>query len=290
MANIKDLKKKIKSTKGTYKITSAMKLVSAAKLAKAQQLILNARPYAKELESTLRDVSALVQEYSHDYLKDNHENHKSALLVISSDKGLCGGYNSQLAKEVKSFLTNNPEEKFSVYFIGKKVKEIIYKDVEVTKQYSFEKSEPTFKEMSEVGKELADLFVAGEVGKIYVAYNHFNSVISFDSTFKKILPMTLDKKAAKELKKEFPFDFKYEPGVEELLDELIPEAYIEILYASLLDANASEHGSRMAAMDNAAKNCNDIIKKLTLKMNKLRQAAITTELIEVISGAESLNA
>ena len=290
MANIKDLKKKIKSTKGTFKITSAMKLVSAAKLAKAQQLILNARPYAKELEDTLRDVSALVQDYSHDYMKDNDKNPDSILLVISSDKGLCGGYNSQLAKDVKLFIAGNPEENFKVYFIGKKVKEIIYKDVEVTKHYSFEKSEPSFEEMSEVGEELANLFVKGKVGKVYVAYNHFNSAISFEPTFKKMLPMTLGKKEAKELQKEFPFDFKYEPSVDELLNELIPQAYTEILYASLLDGSASEHGSRMAAMDSAAKNCKDIIKKLTLKMNKLRQAAITTELIEVVSGAESLNA
>jgi F-type H+-transporting ATPase subunit gamma len=128
------------------------------------------------------------------------------------------------------------------------------------------------------------------VGSVYVAYNLFNSAISFVPTFKKILPMTLPEKEKEELKRKFPFDFLYEPTRSEILDLLIPKAYVDILFTSLLDALAAEHGSRMAAMDNAAKNCKDIIRKQTLKMNKLRQAAITTELIEVISGAESLKA
>ncbi|RLA65035.1 MAG: ATP synthase F1 subunit gamma [Epsilonproteobacteria bacterium] len=290
MANIKDLKKKIKSTKGTFKITSAMKLVSSAKLGKAQKAILGARPYAQEMENTIRDISALVQDYKHDFLKESPNNNQSTLLVISSDKGLCGGYNSQLAKGVRQFIAEKPEEEFKVYFIGKKVKEVIYKDVNVEKIFTFEKSEPTFEELTTVGEELAQPFRKSEVGRVYVAYNHFNSAISFDPTFKKILPMTLDKKEIKDIKKEFPFDFKYEPDATELLDTLIEEAVKDVFYTSFLDAQASEHGSRMAAMDSAAKNCNDIIKKLTLKMNKLRQAAITTELIEVVSGAESLNA
>lgn len=290
MANVKDLKKKIKSTKSTLKITSAMKLVSSAKLAKAQKAILGARPYAEEMENTIRDISALVQDYQHDYLKENAGVHQSTLLVISSDKGLCGGYNSQLAKEVKNFIAARPEEEFKVYFVGKKVREIIYKNVNADKLFTFAKNDPTFEELSAVGDEIGTPFVEGKVGKVYVAYNHFNSAISFEPTFKKILPMTLDKKEAKDIKKEFPFDFVYEPDAKELLDTLITEAVRDVFYTSFLDAQASEHGSRMAAMDSAARNCKDIIRSLTLKMNKLRQAAITTELIEVVSGAESLNA
>ena len=290
MANIKELKKKIKSTKSTLKITSAMKLVSAAKLAKAQHLIVNSRPYTIELENTIKIASAIVSDYTHGYLKEDNKNHNSILLVVSSDKGLCGGYNSQMVKEVRKFIAKHPEKSFKVFFIGKKVREVLSKEVNMGKQFHFEKFDPTYLEIDAVAKELVGYFVSGEVGSVVVAYNLFNSAISFTPTFKKLLPMTLDLSQKEEVKRNFPFDFKYEPGHKEILDSLIPKALVDIIYTSILDAQASEHGSRMAAMDNAAKNSKDIIRKITLKMNKLRQAAITTELIEVISGAESLKA
>jgi F-type H+-transporting ATPase subunit gamma len=287
MANIKDLKAKIKSTKGTLKITSAMKLVSAAKLAKAQHAITSSRPYAEELEATIKTISALVENYTHEYLEEKENNHE-ALLVISSNKGLCGGYNANLGKEVRKYLAET-EKNVKVYFIGKKVRELIEKEVNFGKIYTFQKADPTFLELEEVGKELAALFKSGEVGSIKVAYNKFNSAISFTPTVKQLLPMTLDIKEKKAFEEKFPFDFKYEPTPSEILDTLIPETYSTTLYTCLLDGIAAEHGSRMAAMDNAVTNCKEMIRTQTLKMNKLRQAAITTELIEVVSGAESLN-
>ncbi|MFI5390429.1 MAG: ATP synthase F1 subunit gamma [Bacteriovoracales bacterium] len=290
MANVKELKKKIKSTKSTLKITSAMKLVSAAKLAKSQHLIVNSRPYSMELENAIKTAAAIVSDYSHSYLKEDSKNHNAILLVISSDKGLCGGYNSQMIKEVRKFISKNHDKKFKVYFIGKKAKEVLSKEVNLGKHFHFEKADPTYKEIDVVAKELAAQFEIGEIGSVYVAFNLFKSAISFTPTFKKLLPMTLDIQQKEEIKRTIPFDFKYEPGQKEILDELIPKAYVDIMFTSILDAAASEHGSRMAAMDNAASNCKDIIRKITLKMNKLRQAAITTELIEVISGAESLKA
>lgn len=286
MANIKELKKKIKSTKGTLKITTAMKLVSAAKLNKAQHAIQSSRPYAEELENTIKTVSALVENYTHNFLEEK-ENSKTVLLVISSNKGLCGGYNSQLAKEVKRYIAKS-EEDIKVYFIGKKVREVIRADVNEGKYYQFDKNEPSFLELQEVGKELAELFTTGEVGKVLVAYNVFKSAISFVPTVKTVLPITLDQDAKKEVEEKFPFDFKYDPSPSEILDTIIPEVFQSSVWTCLLDALASEHGSRMAAMDSAVGNCKDQIRTLTLKMNKLRQAAITTELIEVVSGAESL--
>ena len=288
MANIKELKKKIKSTKGTLKITTAMKLVSAAKLSKAQQAIQSSRPYAEELENTIKTISALVQNYNHPYLKVDAENKRAALLVISSNKGLCGGYNSQLAKAVRNFLAET-ELDVKVYFIGKKVRELIAKEINEGKFYEFEKSEPGFAEIDEVGNELADLFTSGEFGQVYVAYNKFQSAIAFDPTVKQLLPLTLEATEKQELEEKFPFDFKYDPSPAEILDTIIPETFNSSLYTSLLDGIASEHGSRMSAMDSAVSNCKDMIRTQTLKMNKLRQAAITTELIEVVSGAESLN-
>jgi F-type H+-transporting ATPase subunit gamma len=287
MANIKDLKKKIKSTQGTHKITSAMKLVSAAKLAKAQQRITSSRPYANELESTIKTISALVQNYEHDYLKAS-DNKQAFLLVISSNKGLCGGYNSQIAKKVRSYLTEHGENT-KVLWIGKKAKALLEDEVNSGKMFEFEKQDPTFTEVQSIANELATSFKNGEVGSISIAYNVFQSALAFTPTVKQLLPMTLNESEKEELQKEFPFDFKYDPKPEAILDALIPEVYISSIYTCLLDANAAEHGSRMSSMDSAANNCKDAIKSLTLKMNKLRQAAITTELIEVISGAESLN-
>ena len=287
MANIKDLKKKIKSTKGTLKITSAMKLVSAAKLARAQVAITSSRPYAAELESSIKTISALVQNYTHPYLEGN-DNKRCAVLVVSSNKGLCAGFNSQLVKEVRKW-TGSTELDPKLYFIGKKVMDVIKKEVNVGKKYEFAKADPSFQEITQIGNELAEMFKTGEIGKVFVAYNVFNSAISFTPTIKQLLPMSLDEKTKNAVKDEFPFDFKYEPSPEVILDDLIPQAFVTTLYTSVLDSAAAEHGSRMSAMDSASSNCKEAVRSLSIKMNKLRQAAITTELIEVVSGAESLN-
>ncbi|MBY0412926.1 MAG: F0F1 ATP synthase subunit gamma, partial [Bdellovibrionales bacterium] len=187
MANIKELKKKIKSTKSTSKITQAMKLVSAAKLAKAQNNILNSRPYARELEDTIKTVSALVQDYDHEFLHEKKDNNKAVLLVISSDKGLCGSYNSQLAKKVRRFLDETNLD-VKVIFIGKKVRDLLAATYNKGKTYTFVKNEPTFMEMESVGVELAELFKTAEVGHVFVAYNVFQSAIAFDPTVKQLLP------------------------------------------------------------------------------------------------------
>ncbi|MDO9181330.1 MAG: ATP synthase F1 subunit gamma [Bacteriovorax sp.] len=288
MANIKELKKKIKSTKSTSKITQAMKLVSAAKLAKAQQNILNSRPYARELESTIKVVSALVQDYDHEYLHEKKDNNKAVLLVISSDKGLCGSYNSQLAKKVRKFLEETKLD-VKIYFIGKKVRDLLDPKYNKGKTFTFVKNEPTFIEMEHVGVELGELFTTAEVGKVFIAYNIFHSALAFDPEIKQMLPMTMDLTEKEEMAEKFPFDFKYDPNATEILNTLIPQTYISTLYTALLDAVAAEHGTRMSAMDSASSNCKKAIRTLSIKMNKKRQAAITTELSEVVSGAESLN-
>lgn len=287
MANIKDLKKKIKTTKSTLKITSAMKLVSAAKLLRAQAAIMNSRPYADELEETIKIISALIQDYSHEYLEEQ-ENNRAMLLVISADRGLCGGYNSQLARTVRQFLEETNLD-MQVSFIGRKVRDVIKNEIDLYKTFTFKKNEGSFPEVKSVAMELADLFSKNEVGKIYVAYNVFKSALTFIPTIKQVLPFSLDESEKKELSEKFPFDFKYAPQPAKILDSLIPETYVNAIYTCLLDAYAAEHGSRMTSMDSAANNCKEVIRTLTLKMNKLRQAAITTELIEVVSGAESLN-
>lgn len=288
MANIKELKKKIKSTKGTFKITKAMKLVSASKLNKAQARILGLRPYSSELEETVRTVAALATDYTNEYFTQR-ENKQSVVLVISSDKGLAGGYNSQLAKTVRRFINETGDEDLKFFYIGKKVRDLISKEVNSGKTFTWAKNEPTYEEVRKVADELGQMFMSGEVGKVYVAYNSFISAIAFDSKVRQLLPMQVSAHDKETIKTKYPYDFKYEPGANEILDTLVPEVYLTTVYTCVLDAIASEHGSRMNAMENASKNSKEVIKKLSLKMNKMRQAKITTELIEVVSGAESLN-
>jgi F-type H+-transporting ATPase subunit gamma len=288
MANIKELKKKIKSTKGTFKITKAMKLVSASKLNKAQARILGLRPYSTELEETVRTVAALATDYTNTYFTQR-DNKQSVVLVISSDKGLAGGYNSQLAKTVRRFLNETQGEDLKFFWIGKKVRDLLQKEVNSGKTFTFAKAEPTYEEVRKVADELGQMFMSGEVGKVYVAYNSFISAIAFDSKVRQLLPMQVSAHDKETIKTKYPYDFKYEPGAKEILDTLVPEVYLTSVYTCVLDAIASEHGSRMNAMENASKNSKEVIKKLSLKMNKMRQAKITTELIEVVSGAESLN-
>jgi F-type H+-transporting ATPase subunit gamma len=289
MANIKDLKKRIKTTKSTFKITKAMKLVSAAKMAKAQQKIVGLRPYVNELDHSIKIASSLNTEYTHPFLKANNENKNAILLVVSSDKGLCGGYNNQVVKHTRLFLAKHSEYSFKVYFIGKKAKELLVKEINFGEHFSFEKSDPTPGEIRSITNQFSDQFTTGEVGKVFVLYNKFNSAISFTPTPQQILPMSTSEEEKQKFREMLPYDFKYEPTAQELLDSMIPESLFTSVYASVLDAIAAEHGSRMSSMESASKNCKEMIKTLTIKANKLRQAAITTELIEVVSGAESLN-
>jgi F-type H+-transporting ATPase subunit gamma len=249
---------------------------------------LGLRPYSQELEGTVRTVSALAQDYSNEYFLPK-DNNKALVLVISSDKGLCGGYNSSLAKAVRRFTNEHKDEDLKFVWIGKKVRDLISKEVNSGKTYTFAKQDPTYEEVRKIADEIGHMFMTGEVGKVYVAYNSFISAIAFDSNVRQLLPMQVSETVKEEIKSKYPYDFKYEPSAGQILDTLVPEVYLTTVYTCVLDAIASEHGSRMNAMENASKNSKEVIKKLSLKMNKLRQAKITTELIEVVSGAESLN-
>jgi F-type H+-transporting ATPase subunit gamma len=291
MANIKDLKKRIKSTKQTLKITKAMKLISAAKMAKAQDAVLQARPYSQEMWKTIGLLTRQKPDYKHCYLKKNNSE-KILLLVVSSNKGLCGGYNSQLAKSVNEFLKQHSSHDITMVNIGKKVRELAKRTVELGTLYTFKKSDPTHQEISDLSFELADQFRNEKYGKLIIAYNEFISAIKFQPTLKTVLPMVVEHTESvkkHEEKNVLTHDFKYDIDSHELLDELIPQAFLSHIYTAILDALAAEHGARMAAMDSASKNCSEQIRKFTLVMNKLRQAEITTELIEVVSGAEALN-
>lgn len=314
MANIKDLKKKIKSTKNTYKITKAMKLVSAAKLAKSQGKITGLRPYANELTKTIKQVTSVVRDYEHE-LMNSHQHDQAAILVMSSDKGLCGSFNSNLIKKVRSFIHQNSQLDFKLFFIGKKAKEVLTKEFENFEHLQFKKGTPSVDELRSLADRLAGLFRQKEISKLYLANNNFISLINVKPSVKQLLPFKLDlaqendqelksaagkgslnksanksanTKTAGSLSEQEQIDYVYDPSAKQILDALIPEVYFTTINTALLESVTGEHASRMIAMENASKNCSEVIKSVTLKMNKLRQAAITTELIEVVSGAESL--
>jgi len=288
MANIKDLKKKIKSTKSTHKITKAMKLVSAAKLARAQARIVGLKAYSEELQQTVKKVTAIVKDYEHSLLKET-PGEKSLILTICSDKGLCGGYNSGLVKQLRNFIKANSHLTLDTIFIGKKAREILSKEMNVGELLKFKKSEPTLEELRVVAIKIAEKFKLGKISKLYLAYNTFFSAMNYKPVIKQILPFALTEKEKAEMADSL-IEYKFEPSAADILDVLIPEVYFNSINTALFDALASEHGARMVAMENASKNCSEVIRKITLKANKLRQAAITTELIEVVSGAESLKA
>ncbi len=288
MANIKELKVKIGSTKSTLKITSAMKLVSAAKLSKAQNRIQGFKPYSSELDNTVRVAAALAENYSHEYLKEGASKN-AAILIISSDKGLCGGYNSSLSKKVKAFIKSEENTNFKLFFIGRKVKELLSREgFSGSKTFAYAKADPDFSEAQEIVNELSGYFKTGEIGKLYIAFNSFVSAIEFNSEVKQVLPMTVEASEKETLLKEFPVDFKYEPSAASILDTLVPEVLNTTVFTSMLDAIAAEHATRMTAMDNATNACKDIVSNLTIVYNKARQAAVTNELLDIVSGAEAL--
>ena len=235
MANIKDLKKKIKSTKSTLKITTAMKLVSAAKLAKAQGAIVGARPYADELEQTIKTVSALAKITLIPFSRKTERTSRPMSSLFRLAKGLCGGYNAQLTRSVREFLKNT-ELNLKVHYLGKKGREILSSEVREGERssegtfYAFEKQEPTYQELKDLAFGLARDIEQQEVGQIFVAYNVFHSAMHFSPTVRRLLPMTVESGEKAALQEKWPFDFKYEPAPEEILETLIPEAYFSALH------------------------------------------------------------
>lgn len=290
MANIRDIKKRIKGAKQTLKITGALKLVSGSMLAKVNTRVRQARPYLQELEGLMKIVPASVFDYSHKYLQSAGGGNQTLLLVISSERGLCGSYNSILVRKVKEYIADNQQFDFKMYGIGRKAVEVLEREVSLVKRFTFEKAEPNYLEIESIANELAEVFVKGEVGKILVAYNAFESALKFTPTIVQLLPYTsFEEERAEILKKELPTNYIYDVSPAEILDVLIPEIYISRLFSYQLSALTAEYSARMWAMENASKNCGEVIKKLTLKMNKMRQGSITKELIEIVSGAEAMH-
>lgn len=291
MANLKDLKIRINSVKSTQKITSAMKVVSAAKLRKARELAENAAPYAERMEKVLSTLASNVTPESAPKLLVGNGNDKVHLLVVvSSDRGLCGAFNTHLIKAVKAKikdLTSNKKE-FKIICIGKKGYELLktdYKKHIIQKTFDISKKRfIPFEDAGEQANNIIKMFNKNEFDVCTIYYNKFISAITQEVTEQQLIPLHVDE----ESENDSDAIFEFEPSESQILEELLPKNLGVQVYNAFLENSASEHGARMSAMDNATRNAGEMIKKLTLVYNRTRQAAITTELIEIIAGAEAV--
>ena len=286
MASLKSIKKRIVSVKNTRQITKAMKMVSAAKLRRAQENVVAARPYAKKLGEVLQSLAANLEGDLHPLL-EKREAKKLLLIVLTSDRGLCGGFNTNLCKAADRYIKEKSAsyDLVSVMTVGRKGYEFLKSRYTVYKNFSNVLAKPNYQTAAMLGKEVIDGFVAGEYDQVELLFNSFRTVMSQDITFQQMLPVEPEEKGAAD---EAPVEFIYEPSVSELLAEILPKNIEVQIFKAMLETVAGEHGARMTAMDSASKNANEMIGKLTLQYNRARQAAITTELMEIISGSESI--
>lgn len=292
MPSLKDIKIRIESTKNTQQITKAMKLVSAAKLRKAQHNIVNMRPYALSLRRVIADI-AITQKVSHPLMERKAVTKSILLVVISSDRGLCGAFNGNINKFTENFLKDNKDkyEKIDLLFVGRKVNDFFAKRgikpvdyiTKLDKDISYELA-------AKVSTRVMGDYLAGHYDEVKIVYNEFKSAISQVVCAETILPVNIELSAFKtdSLGKKFAPDLIFEPSPEQMIEELLTKHFDLQVYRCMSESVASEHGARMSAMENATNNARDMINGLTLTYNKLRQEKITKELIEIVSGAEAL--
>ena len=285
MATLKAIRKRIGSIRNTQQITKAMKMVSAAKLRRAQEAVLAARPYAEKMAALLQNLSARVAAEAHPLLTAREEK-KVLLLLLTADRGLCGGYNSNLIRAAEGFLRSQRGEKeIQLAVAGRKgVDYFRRRKVEMAERYINIGARPAEELAAELAEKLIARFLQGECDAVYMLYSRFRSALSQVPTMEKLVPVAAEKDEGEGQATEY----LYEPGLEALLSSLLPKVVEVGIYRALLEASASEHGARMTAMDSATSNAAEMISTLTLQMNRARQASITKELLEVVSTAEAL--
>ncbi len=288
MANLRVIRKRIGSVKSTQQITKAMKMVSAARLKRAQDAITAARPYARKMREVVEAVAVRSGEGAHPLLTAR-EGTKLALLVVTSDRGLCGGFNSNLLRAAHRFLAANRErhEEIVVFAVGRKARDFFRRRrVEPRQEYVNVLGQLSYAHAERLSKDLVGGFLAGDFDEVQLVFNEFRSAISQVVRFEKLFPIAIERKEREGTASEI--DYLYEPSREEILAALLPK-YVETqIFRMLLESVAGEHGARMTAMDSATNNAVDMIARLTIQMNRARQASITKELMEIIGGAEAL--
>ncbi|MBL6670344.1 MAG: ATP synthase F1 subunit gamma [Flavobacteriaceae bacterium] len=285
MANLKELRNRITSIGSTMKITSAMKMVSAAKLKKAQDAIVQMRPYASKLTEILQKASSTLDSSENAY-GEVRDGNKVRLVVISSNRGLCGGFNSSVVKMAKSYMAANPAE-YTIATVGKKAHDAFKNDSRKVSNNTALWDEITFDGAKQEAQALMEGFVAGEFDKVVIVYNAFKNAAVQEPQAEQFLPIAMEEKLSSTEVIDTT-EYIYEPSMQEILADLIPTSLKTQFFAALLDANASEHGARMTAMHKATDNAKALQGDLKLEYNKARQAAITNEILEIVGGADAL--
>lgn len=287
MASMREIKRRKSSIQSTQQITKAMKLTSTVKLQKAKAHAENAKPYFNHMYETVTSILAKSGNVDHPYLKAQEG--KKAIVIITSNRGLAGGYNSNVCKLVTE--SGFAKEDVVLYNIGKKSKEFLGKrGYEIVQDYSEAINEPLFSDAMEIGKQLLEDFAVGKIGEIYLAYTVFKNTVSHIPTLMKVMPVEVEEKEGKDdAKAAPPVPMNYEPEEDEVLGMIIPKYITSIIYGALVEAQASENGARMQAMDSATSNAEEMIQDLSLKYNRARQGSITQELTEIIAGAEAIS-
>jgi F-type H+-transporting ATPase subunit gamma len=287
MATLKAIRKRISSVRNTQQITKAMKMVSAAKLRRAQEAAVAARPYAEKMTELLKNVAARVSIEAHPLLQTREEK-KLDLVLFTSDRGLCGGYNANLIRAAEAFVRRHaPDKEIELTLVGRKgADHFRRRRAPIADRYLNVLATAPDELAALIGQKLISRFINGETDAVYILYSHFRSALSQVPTLEKLLPVSLsatDETAAQQLT-----EYLYEPGIEQLLASLLPRITDIAVQRALLEATASEHGARMTAMDSATSNAAKMIGTLTLQMNRARQASITRELMEIVGTAEAL--
>ena len=292
MPSLDDLKKRIKSVKSTQKITKAMKMVAAAKLRKAQENAEKGRPYSEKMQNIILNLTKSIEnpENAPKLLVGTGQDKTYLCVVLTADRGLCGGFNSNICKLAKANLKEILDEgkNLKIITVGSKGLDRIKREYEkfIIKKFSFkEKKQVSYKEADIIGNEIISLFNKNEFDKCILFYNNFKNVITQIPQAQQIIPA---ENKNTDLKKNDTLSYEFEPDEDEILEDLLPKNISTQVFKAFLENAASEQGSRMTAMDNATRNAGDLVDKLTINYNRSRQASITKELIEIISGAESL--
>jgi F-type H+-transporting ATPase subunit gamma len=286
MATLKTIRKRISSVRNTQQITKAMKMVSAAKLRRAQEAAVAARPYAEKMTELLKNVSARVSSEAHPLLKAREEK-KILLVLFTSDRGLCGGYNANLIRAAEAFMRRNSDKQIEMVLVGRKGADYFRRrQAAVVERFIGILATPVDELAAAIGEKLIARFVNGETDAVYILYSQFRTALSQTPTLEKLLPVSLSETSESEAQQ--LTEYLYEPGIEQLLASLLPRITDVATQRALLEATASEHGARMTAMDSATSNASKMIGSLTLQMNRARQASITRELMEIVGTAEAL--
>jgi F-type H+-transporting ATPase subunit gamma len=295
MPNLLDIRRRIKSVKNTQQITKAMKMVSAAKLRRAQERVVTARPFANKMTEVLGELAKRTDEDFHHPLLDLRGDERYLLVLITADKGLCGAFNTNLTKAAQAFIRENSEKTIEIMAIGRKGRDFFRnRRATIAGEYIglTGKGRVEFSEALDVARDIIKTYTEDtSIDKVFLIYNEFKSVLSQRVVLEQLLPVSRAKEEEPEAKSQQPVtlvDYIYEQPPEEMFSRLLPRLIETQIFRALLESVASEHGARMTAMDSASKNASELIESLTLNMNRIRQAAITNEIIEVVSGAAAL--